>query len=183
MFRILGFIIGSAVSILTILLIVGMPEFHLSNPDIDKRRFDEAVLKLKEKSLDARQVAEDLTDKIAQAVAEPDPPLPSPLVPAPTETEPLIEASLPSPNPGSYAEVIATTGADPQWHAFWNPFRSRIAAQGFVSRLEKVTGLDYRIEKVDIGIYEVSFAYAGDNERSDKLSQISSATGLELPGT
>jgi hypothetical protein len=183
MFRLLGFIIGSAVSILTILLIIGMPEFHLSNPDIDKRRFDEAVLMLKEKSLDAQQVAEEMADKLAQAVPETDASPPPPLMQAAIESEPLVEDGPMSPAPDAFGEIVPMTAADPQWHAFWNPFRSKIAAQGFVSRLEKVTGLDYRIEKIDIGIYEVSFAYASDDERSVKLSQISSATGLELPET
>ena len=68
-----------------------------------------------------------------------------------------------------------------QWYSFWNPFRSELAADGFVSQLEKVTGLDYRVVKVKTGVYEVAFAYASDTERRDKISQISNATGLDLP--
>ena len=70
---------------------------------------------------------------------------------------------------------------DLKWHAFWNPFRSRIAAEGFVGQLEKVTGIDYRVIKIDIGVYEVAFAYEDDVERRDKMSLIASATGLDLP--
>jgi hypothetical protein len=68
-----------------------------------------------------------------------------------------------------------------QWYSFWNPFRSELAARGFVTQLEKVTGLDYRVVKVKTGVYEVAFAYDNDVERRTKLSQISAATGLDLP--
>ncbi len=68
-----------------------------------------------------------------------------------------------------------------QWSSFWNPFRSEIAARGFVNQLEKVTGLDYRVVKVRTGVYEVAFAFDSDVERQTKLSQISAATGLDLP--
>ena len=67
-----------------------------------------------------------------------------------------------------------------RWYSFWNPFRSEIAAQGFVSQLEEVTGLDYRIVKVKAGVYEVAFTYIDDTERTNKLEQISAATGLDL---
>ena len=74
-----------------------------------------------------------------------------------------------------------TSDLDPHWYSFWNPFRSEIAASGFVSQLERVTGIDYRVVKVDTGVYEVAFAYSDDAERRIKLSQISAATGLDLP--
>jgi hypothetical protein len=172
MFRLLGFFIGSAVSILTIVLIIGVPEFHLSNPDSDERRFEEAVEKLKEKSQGARLVAAEIAEKVVEII--PAKPGPAAEVTEPTAAEPAI---------ASLDDMPPIFDTDPQWHAFWNPFRSRIAAQGFVSRLEQVTGLDYRIEKVNVGVYEVSFAYASDMERNLKLSQISAATGLELPGS
>ena len=73
--------------------------------------------------------------------------------------------------------------AEASWYAFWNPFRSEIAARGFVSQLEKVTGLDYRIVKVKAGVYQVAFAYDNDQERDARLSQIQAATGLDLTGT
>ncbi len=185
MFRLLGFFIGSAVSILTLVLIIGVPEFRLSNPDIDKRRFEEAVEKLKEKSQGARLIAAEIAEKVVENLpAEPGPAavenLPEPLATDATLVTMLTPAESALASPDDMSPVFNT---DPQWHAFWNPFRSRIAAQGFVSRLEEVTGLDYRIEKVNVGVYEVSFAYASDMERSLKLSQISAATGLELPGS
>jgi hypothetical protein len=89
---------------------------------------------------------------------------------------PLISEDVGLPEP-DFAQPEMNT----QWYAFWNPFRSQIAANGFVSQLEKVTGLDYRVVKTRTGVYEVAFAYADDAERRDKLAQISEATGLDLP--
>jgi len=37
------------------------------------------------------------------------------------------------------------------------------------------------VVKIKAGVYEVTFAYQNDSERRTKLSQISSATGLDLP--
>ena len=68
-----------------------------------------------------------------------------------------------------------------QWYAFWSPFRSKLAASGFVDQLQRVTGLDYRVVKVKPGVYEVAFAYDDDAEITDNLSQITAATGLQLP--
>ena len=70
-----------------------------------------------------------------------------------------------------------------QWHSFWSPFGSQIAANGFVSRLETLTGFDYRVVKVSTGVYDVAFAYTNDSERIDKLSMIASAAALDLPET
>jgi hypothetical protein len=200
MFRLLGFVIGSAVSVITILLIVGIPEFHLANPDLEKRRFDEAIEKLREKKQGAELVVDGLVADLASGQPQSDatPPAdartggdresadqqPSSEQSAPPaeESQPISDDQAlpmaPSSPPASAALPILE---DSQWHAFWNPFRSEIAAKGFVTQLEKVTGLDYRIVKVDAGVYQVAFAYASDSERRSKLSQISAATGLEFP--
>jgi hypothetical protein len=69
------------------------------------------------------------------------------------------------------------------WYAFWSPFRSRIAASGFVAQLQRVTGLDYRVVRVKPGVYEVAFAYSDDVEIQANLVQISEATGLDVPGS
>lgn len=70
-----------------------------------------------------------------------------------------------------------------RWHAFWSPFRSRIAANGFVEQLQRVTGLDYRVVNVRPGVYEVAFAYTEDADIAANLAQISAATGLDVPGS
>lgn len=153
MVRLAGFITGSAVAIALILLILGVPEW---------RAPDEAP---------------------AAIVADLPPPPPDP------EPEPDTQPA-PAPEPEPVAtpapEPIAVTARAPEpvathWHSFWSPFGSRIAADGFVSRLESVTGFDYRVLKVDNGVYEVAFAYSDESERDAILSTIAAVTGLELP--
>jgi hypothetical protein len=190
MFRLLGFLIGSLTSIILVLLIVGMPNFHLSEQKIDQQRYDEAIEKLKAKQREFESVAGKLSEDVARVAetvehgmdalsssmsdttkarsevpAEPD-------APATDDTE-----ALPAPVAGDLREAQQET----MWFSFWNPFRSELAANGFVSQLESVTGIDYRVVKIKSGVYEVAFAYADDAERITKLSQIAAATGLDLP--
>ena len=68
------------------------------------------------------------------------------------------------------------------WYAFWSPFRSRVAADGFIAELQRTTGLDYRVVKLKPGIYEVAFAYTDDADIRDKLDRITAATGMDMTG-
>ena len=56
-----------------------------------------------------------------------------------------------------------------------------LAANGFVGRLESVTGFDYRVVEVRTGVYEVTFSYSDNDDRRSKLRAIAAASGLELP--
>jgi len=178
MYRLLGFVVGSGVSILLIVLFVGMPEFHLDD-DLDvNRRYEEAIRRLQEKrhSDDAIDIAAipEYADTMEVSVPETTDEAPSD---APAYPDPVADDA-----PVSVAATVAAGAADaePAWQAIWNPFRSRVAAEGFVHRLEKVTGLDYRVVKVRSGVYQAAFAYSDDAERVARLAQISAATGLDL---
>ncbi len=104
--------------------------------------------------------------------------------PPPSETvEPTVEAVAVNEPEGIPVLDPGPAEADVRWQAFWNPFRSELAATGFVSRLERVTGLDYRVVKMKPGAYQVAFAYVEDEERLTRLAQIEAATGLNLPET
>jgi hypothetical protein len=94
-------------------------------------------------------------------------------------------AELPSQESTAVEIIIPADQAAPeiQWHPFWSPFSSQIAANGFVGRLESVTGFDYRVVKVRTGVYEVAFAYTEETERLEKMSAIATTAGLELPET
>jgi len=181
MFRLLGFLVGSLTSVLIILLIVGMPRFQLSESEANQERYDAAIEKLREKQKEFEDVAGRLTDDIAR-VAE------SVREKGSDEQATAIAASgdvadaLPIiAEPATVTAIDAVPQQEPSWYSFWNPFRSEIAASGFVAQLERVTGIDYRVVKVKSGVYEVAFAYYDDEERRTKLSQIAAATGLELP--
>ena len=153
MIRLAGFLTGSAVAIGAMLLLLGMPEL----PSED------------EPSEVVREV-----DATPDVELEPAPQAAQEEIPAPAPA--AIDIPAVEPEPEAQQEPAAT-----RWHAFWSPFGSRIAATGFVSRLEAVTGYDYRIVKVETGVFEVAFAYTDDAERDEKLSTIAAATGLELP--
>ena len=181
MFRLIGFLIGSLTSILIILLIVGMPKFHLGEEKTNRDRYDAALENLRARQQeieeDVARVAETVENGIEQIVSE------EPLAPAAEETVADITAEKTdnADQPVTEEPDALPIEVDANWYSFWNPFRSEIAANGFVSQLEKVTGIDYRVVKVKTGVYEVAFAYQDDAERRTKLSQIAMATGLELP--
>lgn len=191
MLKLLGFLIGSATSIAIILLVTGLPEFHLKDPQIDQQRFDTAVEKLMARKQEVEQTAQEVAGNVVQAVESMQEDLTnsnSAVMPAPidaTEVQANTESNeeiAPRQTELRFAppdEAVALT--ELQWYSFWNPFRSEIAANGFVSQLEKVTGLDYRVVRIKTGVYEVAFAYNDDDERRKKISQISAATGLDLP--
>jgi hypothetical protein len=172
MFRILGFISGSAISIVGILLVLGVPKFNLSSFETDQARFDAALDKIREKRPAVEELVEVPVEEEPAIVAEPI---------AESVVKNVAENTLESVEvPADPQDIF---NAEQHWHEFWNPFRSEIAARGFVSQLEKVTGLDYRINKVEAGIYQVGFAYTSEDERRSKISLISAATGLDLPAT
>ena len=194
MFRLLGFLIGSVTSVVAILMVTGIPNFHLEDPAIDQKRFDDAVEKLMARKREAEQAATKFSDdvvQVAESVQEtlatssddslnqarqPDyVAVEDPAISLEDTTQPEFDIEE------SVAILSIRSPVDMQWYSFWTPFRSRIAASGFVSRLEEVTGLDYRVVKIEAGIYEVAFNYGDDDERRSKLSLISAATGLDLP--
>lgn len=159
MVRLAGFLTGSVVAVIAILLVLGMPE---RPPAAEPER----------PPADGTPPPAGPAPIEAAAIPEPEPePEPGP------EPEPEPVAEVPEPPPVEPAAVPV------RWHAFWTPFGSRIAANGFVGRLESVTGFDYRVVKVENGVFEVAFAYTTDAERDERLSTIAAATGLELPGT
>lgn len=198
MIRILGFLVGSAASIGMMLLLLGVPELNLSRPLSDDAASASVAQTVEAVTADLEAVAIEMFGEVSQLVDD----LPSAEPPAEEQAASNSEdvtlsseeltpgisqnnsqiASFPA-EPGS-ATATAIDGPpenDLRWFSFWNPFRSAIAANGFVGQLEKVTGLDYRVVKIKTGVYEVTFAYENDTERRSKLSQIASATGLDLP--
>ncbi len=200
MIRILGFLVGSAASIGMMLLLLGVPDINLSRPLSDDSKLESVTQTVEALTADLEAVALETFEEVAELVddlptadstAEPpaeeqaassseDADLPSEeLTPGVSKNFSQI-ASFP-PEPGTATAIDDSPGNDLSWHSFWNPFRSAIAANGFVSQLEKVTGLDYRVVKIKTGVYEVTFAYENDTERRTKLTQIASATGLDLP--
>jgi hypothetical protein len=164
MLKLIGILIGSALAVAFLIVAVGIPDFSAPEPE--------------------QQIAGSAPDPMPEPVDEPVPVAPSEPEPEP-EPEPeseLLEA--PEPDTEALIEQIFNPGpelvVEENWYAFWSPFRSEIAANGFVSKLQETTGIDYRVVKVKTGVYEVAFAYVDDADIQDKLARISTATGLNM---
>lgn len=194
MFRLIGFLIGSLSSVVIILLVVGMPRFNAADQKADQQRYDEAIEKLKAKQHEFESVTGKLSDDVAQVAESVEHGFDSLSQTVADVALPARQANDHTPIPADELPVViddnvsidvadSNVPQETSWYSFWNPFRSEIAANGFVTQLERVTGLDYRVVKVKSGVYEVAFAYNDDAERNTKLSQISAATGLDLTGS
>jgi len=186
MIRLIGILIGSAIAVAFLIIALGIPEFAVPEPT------DTAL----------PEVRPEVLPEPVPVASEPRAAVPEPPAPVAENMAPVSE--ILAPESGSLTAVddqvlpVAETEAtDPEteitieeiaepieqhWYAFWSPFRSKIAADGFVSQLQRTTGLDYRVVKLKPGVYEVAFAYSDDSDIQHKLTQISSATGLDLSG-
>ena len=199
MIRLLGAITGSALALATLLVFVGVPQFKFDTGE--PADVEQAVVTLPLPTQPVEPVVESVMDAspqpLVQQAAEPGPveepiqtatnPRPVAATEAPQSTDIAPEFGAPEyvPDPleaGAVPNVAEELEPDSlNWYAFWSPFRSEIAATGFVDQLERVTGLDYRVVKVKPGVYEVAFAYSDDTEIAGNLSRITAATGLEMP--
>ena len=161
MMRFLGVLVGSAFAVAALVVFVGIPEFTT-----ESNVTEPTVITLPMRTAAPATAA--ATDTPPEPVADETPADPPPDIPP--ETPPEIAPETPD----------AESAATPQWYAFWSPFRSELAANGFVSKLQESTGIDYRVVKIKTGLYEVAFAYSDDEDIQDKLARISAATGLDM---
>lgn len=174
MIRIIGFFVGSFLSVSALVLLLGIPEFHRRDAgEAGRERMDTAIENVRRKWED-REAPEPSPDG---ALANAAPQASAPPVAQPPEPSP---AALGSAVPGGDSAEPAPATVPREWHAIWAPFRTEIAARGFVSRLENVTGLDFRVAKLGKGAWQVAFAYRDETERDAGLEQIAAATGLDL---
>lgn len=192
MIRLLGAIAGSALAIASLLLLVGIPQFRADTDDVERDvvtlplpstpvEIQDAVAEAVEETVAATVDAVESVIPMAPAAATEDTATTEPLVDLPAN-DPWDIPPLDESSPGELQpQEVPVLDTPTQWYAFWSPFRSEIAASGFVSQLQRVTGLDYRVVKIKPGVYEVAFAYGEDQEIPLNLEQITAATGLRLP--
>jgi hypothetical protein len=161
MIRILGFLVGSAASIGMMLLLLGVPDINLSRPLIDDAASASVAQTVEAVTADLEAVAIEMFEEMSQLVD--DLPTADPTANSPaaeqaasnSEDADLLSEELtadlsqvaafpsePGSTTASASAIDEASENDLRWHSFWNPFRSRIAANGFVGQLEKVTGLD-----------------------------------------
>lgn len=173
MIRTLGVLVGSGLAVAALVVFVGIPTVHTDSYEAPIG--DNGVIRLPAEQIPEPTVpAEDDAAANVAATATLD-----------VAEEPVAEVADAGTGEASADETtddLENLAEDTQnWYAFWAPFRTEIAANGFVAQLQRVTGLDYRVVKVETGSYEVAFAYSDDDEILSNLSQISAATGLQLP--
>lgn len=185
MLRTIGILTGAALAVAFLIVALGVPGF--TEPDValepeDQVRVAAPPVAVPEPEVEAlaehepESTPEPLPEPVAETTPEPERQSESGSVPvAKAAPEPDYEALVDqifSPDPGPIE--------DENWYAFWSPFRSELAANGFVSKLQETTGIDYRVVKVKTGVYEVAFAYLDDEDIQEKLARISAATGLDM---
>ena len=168
MIRLIGILMGSAVAIGLLILILGIPE--LSAPEAETGESSQPAIE---------------PEIVATPIPEPDEPE-VPAIPAVENEAPVVETPVSELTDVELVEQIFAPRPEPvpdeHWYAFWSPFRSEIAANGFVARLQQTTGMDYRVVKLKPGVYEVAFAYSDQDDIEQKLARISAATGLDMSG-
>ncbi len=68
------------------------------------------------------------------------------------------------------------------WHTIWGTFGSEAAAQGFATRLAKVTGLSLEVMQEWHGQYMVAISYITEEDLGLALDIIRQKTGLKVAG-
>ena len=154
MIRLIGILCGSALAVSFLIVALGVPEI---SPDEVEDVQPEPIVATAI-SIEPEPISEPDAEPDAEPVSEPD-------------AEPVAAAKIPEP-----------PIAGDNWYPFWTPFRSELAANGFVAQLQRTTGLDYQVVKQAPGVYVVAFAYSDDGDIQGKLTAISTATGLDFPG-
>jgi hypothetical protein len=192
MLRLAGILIGAALAIGFLIVMLGKPQLSRSDAEpvapglepVSELTGSESVSTPatdREPGEDAPVIAAQTADVDQAADAEPEG----------LQTDPELSASdaalveqvfAPETERQDILPVLAEPVTEEHWYAFWSPFRSEIAAQGFVARLQETTGIDYRVVRVKTGVYEVAFAYTDDADIQAKLERIAGATGLDMSG-
>ncbi len=187
MLKLIGFWAGVSISVLVLLSLTD----------------DATVSELRETGTRLREHGAALIAEIRAPQARPAPdsaPSTSPEGAATDSGEPASPASRPAPliereseegiahrpaanEAGSAArELTATESTLPErgWHAVWHPFRSEISATRFAERLARMTGGEYRVQRLFPWAYQVEFVSLDDADRVTTLQDIEEATGLRL---
>ena len=140
MIRLLGAITGSALALATLLVFVGVPQFKFDSDEPADVEQTVVTLPL------PTQPVEPADAPLAEQVAEPAAPAEEPVQAAAASTaSPQTDIApdfgppeyMPTPpEPEPVPDMVEELEPDSlSWYAFWSPFRSEIAATGFVDQL------------------------------------------------
>lgn len=177
MLRLMGFLFGSAVALLALLVFTDLPALAPHRQTVEQ-----GVSLLLDQLRSAPGKKASLEAK-SPPVRESSP-QPELRLPATPREEPDMDVARNEPPAETPAEPVPPQleipPPEPRWHLVWNPFRSEFSANGFAERLAQATGMDFRVTRVRPGRYEVAFAYLDEEQRQSRLARISAATGLAV---
>jgi len=182
MIRLIGILTGSALAVAAIVITLGLPQLTATE-DVPAQAPPVAASSevptpvAAEPEVIPRPAATPSTDVDIAASSDA-------ALPAASVAEVVTEAAAETEAEMAAEPAVTTPAASPSqnWYAFWSPFRSELAADGFIAELQRTTGLDYRVVKLKPGVYEVAFAYSDPPDRDTKLDTIAAATGLDMSG-
>lgn len=184
MIRLMGILMGSALTVAMLIVALGLPEFSSQEEAAAEQEILAATLPPPDAPAprEAERTPEPEAEPDSQARHE------ASAEAGPTEVPETVAKSAPKTQIAALPQPLSAAETEPEpieqnWYAFWSPFRSEIAADGFILKLQETTGLDYRVVKLKPGTYEVAFAYTDDADIADKLNRISTATGLDMSGS
>ena len=163
MIRWIGVLCGSSLAVVILLVMFGIPQFVTpASTATTQATMLPAIQSSEPQEPEVLAPAYEATEMAVSEVTEPASPVDEPAKAQP-ETTPIADAAPATesyPAPPIAESPAAANNADSRtehWYAFWSPFRSEIAANGFVAELQRTTGLDYRVVRTEPGVYEVAF--------------------------
>lgn len=187
MFRLIGFLLGSGVSIAVLLVLFDGPDLLRARKAAEQST---ALAAEQADDIEPSREQEERTQRLEASVTPPQAVMPETSAPAAPVLEPPEAARLATDEPAETSTPVDTQPIIPagveignlelQWQPVWYQFHSEISAQGFTRRLERLTGLDYRVTVSAPGKYQVAFAHSNQDERLINLAKIEAATGLRL---
>ena len=172
MLRLIGILTGSAIAIALLIITIGIPALTPPGSGSDPEPARSGSVSEPVEPVEPVQVVDSMEPPAPEI---PDMEVVTDPEPDSQETDPELEAVV-------EALFAEREPVEEHWYAFWSPFRSELAANGFVAKLQEKTGIDYRVVKVKTGVYEVAFAYTDDADIQSKLERITTATGLDMSG-
>ena len=165
MLRLIGILTGSATAIGILIIALGLPELSSSGTvTLSQRATSSGTVTLSPGEPDFAELPDFIEPEPTAVAAQ------------------VLEDTVTVPEPSDEIDKVTVPDPAENWYAFWSPFRSELAANGFIAKLQETTGIDYRVVKVKTGVYEVAFAYTDDADVQDKLARIAGATGLDMSG-
>ena len=179
MFRIIGFLVGVVLTLVFLTAVVDRPTrdrvgllaVELTGPVLDTidRIFPETPGPA---DLELKDPGQTLIDQTALEPTVPELPVQPRATAAASAVDEDVTMEEPLPLPVFQDTIV--------WQPLWTAFHSELSARGFASRLEHLTGREYRVRRASPWSYQVEVAYKDEEQRDALIEEIQQRTGLVL---